>query len=247
MVSRGLERTAARAQDSPEVLLFEWDTQDVDEGWMVSYADMLSVILAMVVLLLGRMVMTTLPVADAELRTEIGTDVADEVAAEIAYTEVPPRRQDDPPDRSTENREAGLADLVEARFQGKIEAEPQEQGLLLKISDVVLFESAAARLQESAIPMLADLAATLKQLGETEVAVEGHTDSRAVLGGDFESNWDLAAARANAVTEFLLAQGYDPGRVHSVSYADTRPVSDNDSESGRAANRRVELRIHFLK
>ena len=64
-------------------------------------------------------------------------------------------------------------------------------------------------------------------------------------GAEFASNWDLAAARANAVTRFLLARGFDPSRVHSVSYADTRPVADNGTAAGRAANRRVELRIEF--
>jgi chemotaxis protein MotB len=65
-------------------------------------------------------------------------------------------------------------------------------------------------------------------------------------GGQFASNWDLASARANAVARYLLEQGFAPSRLQSVSYADTRPVASNDSEAGRAANRRVELQIGFI-
>jgi chemotaxis protein MotB len=87
---------------------------------------------------------------------------------------------------------------------------------------------------------------TLQEIGEADVAVEGHTDDRPILGGPFHSNWELAAARANAVTRYLLSQGFNPRRLRSVSYADTHPVADNATESGRAENRRVNLRVDFL-
>ncbi|HUO66073.1 MAG TPA: OmpA family protein, partial [Gammaproteobacteria bacterium] len=81
---------------------------------------------------------------------------------------------------------------------------------------------------------------------EARISVEGHTDNVPVQGGPFPSNWDLASARANAVARYLLEQGFEPSRLQSVSYADTRPVASNDTEEGRAANRRVELQIGFL-
>jgi chemotaxis protein MotB len=93
--------------------------------------------------------------------------------------------------------------------------------------------------------LLNELAATLREVGEAQISIEGHTDNRPVLGGEFRSNWDLASARANAVTEFLLAHDFAPQRLHSVSYADTWPVADNGTADGRAANRRVELAIEF--
>ena len=85
----------------------------------------------------------------------------------------------------------------------------------------------------------------MREAGDARISVEGHTDDVPVQGGVFDSNWDLAAARANAVTRYLLAQGFAPARLQSVSYADTRPVSDNATAEGRAANRRVELQIEF--
>ena len=79
------------------------------------------------------------------------------------------------------------------------------------------------------------------------MAVEGHTDDRPILGGRYHSNWELAAARANAVTRYLLSQGFAANRLRSVSYADTHPVSDNGTANGRAENRRVNLRVDFLR
>ena len=116
---------------------------------------------------------------------------------------------------------------------------------MLTIPEVALFDSARAALHSSALPLLNELAGTLREVGEAQISVEGHTDDRPVLGGEFRSNWSLAAARANAVTEFFLANGFAPQRLHSVSYADTRPVADNGNANGRATNRRVELAIEF--
>jgi chemotaxis protein MotB len=142
-------------------------------------------------------------------------------------------------------REDRLAALVDQRFDGRIGTHRRERGIALAIPAVALFTSARADIEPAAIPLLTELAATLREVGDARIAVEGHTDDQPVLGGTFDSNWDLAAARANAVTRFLLEQGFAPDRLHSVSFADTRPVADNETTDGRAANRRVELQIEL--
>lgn len=217
----------------------EWRVDEREDNWLISYADLLSLVFAMVVLLFGRMTMVdaTAPSARSSSTTESEPPAqvqppASESAAPISATTAP----------SAEDR---VADLIERRFRGQIATERREHGLQVTIPEVALFDSARAELQESARPVLAELAATLREGGETRISVEGHTDDVPLLGGPFASNWDLASARANAVTRYLLEQGFDPARLQSVSYADTRPVARNDSEEGRAANRRVELQIGF--
>jgi chemotaxis protein MotB len=210
-----------------------------DENWMVSYADLISTLLAMVVLLFGRVALSTTPPAS-------GLEPIAVVAAarpDPALKPLPAMPEAAPADGLTP--EARLATLVAARFGDRIQAELRSEGLVLTIPEVALFESARAELQASALPLLNELAVTLREAGEAQISVEGHTDDRPVLGGEFRSNWDLAAARANAVTRYLLEQGFEPRRLHSVSYADTRPVSANDTAEGRAANRRVELAVEF--
>ena len=220
--------------------VLEWQVDEREDNWLISYADLLSVIFAMVVLLFGKMTIVSAPTSSA--------------LAPPAATE--PERRPEPPSGardvaralrpSASSREDRVADLIQARFHGQIPTERRKNGLQVTIPEVALFDSGRAQLQESAQPLLAQLAATLREGGETQISVEGHTDNVPIRGGAFASNWDLASARANAVTRYLLEQGFEPSRLQSVSYADTRPVARNDGEAGRAANRRVELEIRFV-
>lgn len=237
MLYRSPASSTNDADFAPAALLgLEWDAEDRHETWLISYADIMSMVLAMVVLLFGRMAMMGAPPAEAaaELPAEVTAPVV-ELPAEVAAATA----------TAAPTQEDRLASLVEERFNGRIKAEPLIEGMRLTIPDVALFDSARAELQESASPLLTDLAATLREVGEARISVEGHTDSNPVQGGEFASNWELAAARANAVARYLLDRGFDPWRLHSVSYADTRPISDNGTAEGRAANRRVELQIEF--
>lgn len=232
-------RNVATAADdsSAATALLElcWSAEDGDDNWLISYADLLSVIFAMVVLLFGRM----LAVAAT------GPDVAETLRVTPMVAAAPASFVEAPPVTPAMQREDELAALVEAQFRGRIETRRRDRGIALAIPAVALFASARADLEPAAIPLLTELTATLRQVGEAQIAVEGHTDDFAIQGGTFDSNWSLAAARANAVTLFLLEQGFAPDRLQSVSYADTRPVADNSTPDGRAANRRVELQIEL--
>jgi chemotaxis protein MotB len=76
------------------------------------------------------------------------------------------------------------------------------------------------------------------------VVVAGHSDNVPIgpsLRARFSSNWELAAARAAEVTEFLQSQGVPPTRLIAVSFGEYRPIASNDTTEGRAENRRIEL------
>ena len=225
------------AEFMPALLDLQWEAEDRDDTWLISFADLISTTLAMVVLLFGRAALTT-PADAAALAPPPQIAAPAPVVAPAPIAEAPVADSEPSP-------ESRLASLVTARFAGRISAEQRKEGVVLTIPEVALFDSARAELHSSALPLLNELAATLREVGEAQISVEGHTDDRPVLGGEFRSNWALAGARANAVTEFFLANGFAPQRLHSVSYADTRPVADNGNAQGRAANRRVELAIEF--
>jgi chemotaxis protein MotB len=244
---------------TPTLLDLGWESEDRDDTWLVSFADIISTTLAMVVLLFGRATLAP-PEATAPLEPPAAIAAAPEptpapavrepIVNRLALEEPPSvlasaAAVPTPPVTDEPTPEHRLASLVTARFAGRITAEQRQQGVVLTIPEVALFDSARAALHSSAMPLLMELAATLREVGEAQISVEGHTDDRPVLGGEFRSNWDLASARANAVTQFLLGQGFAPQRLHSVSYADTHPVADNGSAQGRAANRRVELAVEF--
>jgi chemotaxis protein MotB len=231
------------AEFMPALLDLGWDAEDRDDTWLVSFADLISTTLAMVVLLFGRSALTT-PAPDATALVPAHIAAPAPFAAPASVVAAAPAAEA-PVVETEPSPESRLASLVTARFAGRISAEQRKEGVVLTIPEVALFDSARAELHSSALPLLNELAATLREVGEAQISVEGHTDDRPVLGGEFHSNWDLASARANAVTAFFLAHDFAPQRLHSVSYADTRPVADNDNAQGRAANRRVELAIEF--
>jgi len=88
-------------------------------------------------------------------------------------------------------------------------------------------------------PVLDEAAEVLRDNPRVRIAVEGHTDA---LGADLY-NEKLSVRRAEAVFRYLVNHGVTPERMEVVGYGKTRPVADNESESGRAQNRRVELHV----
>ena len=75
------------------------------------------------------------------------------------------------------------------------------------------------------------------------IRVEGFTDNRAINTPRFPSNWELSTARASSVVQLFIEEGVDPSRLAAIGYGEFQPVSDNDTEQGRAENRRVVLMI----
>ncbi len=112
-------------------------------------------------------------------------------------------------------------------------------------SDVV-YESGSARLNERGFAALASISEQLLNFPGRIVSVEGHTDSKQIsarLAQFYPTNWELSAARAATAANYLIEQGVPEGSVRVVGYGPLRPIASNDSDEGRAANRRIEIRL----
>ena len=106
----------------------------------------------------------------------------------------------------------------------------------------ILYASASAELSPSANDELGKLGQLL--LGyENNISVEGFTDNVPILSPIFPSNWELSSARAAAVVRLFEDYGVNSRRLISVGFGENRPISDNQTEEGRAANRRVIIVI----
>lgn len=128
---------------------------------------------------------------------------------------------------------AGLADKVEARITAR--------GLVLYVTDAVLFRTAEADVTPQGTALLDALAPALKSVGN-DLVVEGHTDKRPIHSARFASNWELSALRATNVARRLVeTDGVAAGRVSIAGYGSTRPRLDAATEQAYAANRRVEI------
>ena len=113
------------------------------------------------------------------------------------------------------------------------------EGIKITFASGILFASSSSGLTPAASGNIDELAATLKKYADTNVVVEGHTDSS---GGD-KINQPLSQRRAQAVANEIEAQGVDATRVTATGYGSTQPVGDNSTVAGKAANRRVEVAI----
>ncbi|SHF80359.1 chemotaxis protein MotB [Modicisalibacter ilicicola DSM 19980] len=124
-----------------------------------------------------------------------------------------------------------------------VEVSRVKGGINLRIQDHLLFDSGDATLTDAGETVTQELVATLERYQGT-ISVEGHTDSVPIRTERFPSNWELSSGRATAILRYLNRAGIDASRLRAVGYADTKPLQDNDTEKGRAANRRVEVIIH---
>lgn len=124
-----------------------------------------------------------------------------------------------------------------------VEVSRVAEGISLRVQDQLLFPSAAAGLTDGGSSLVGSLLETIQRY-DGEVWVEGHSDSQTISTDEFSSNWALSSARAIAIVEALETAGVDAERLRAVGLAATRPLESNDSEEGRARNRRVEVVIH---
>ncbi|MEO8602306.1 MAG: OmpA family protein [bacterium] len=103
----------------------------------------------------------------------------------------------------------------------------------------VNFDFNSAALRADSLPVLDQGAALLEENRGVDVVVEGYTDG---VGSD-AYNQALSVKRAEAVYRYLVNQGVDPERLHVEGFGKTHPIASNDTEVGRAQNRRVELKV----
>ncbi len=113
------------------------------------------------------------------------------------------------------------------------------EGIKITFDSGLLFAVDKSDLQPEAKQNLANLAVILQKYPDTDILIEGHTDST----GSEEHNMTLSQNRANSVANELEALGVAPTRFTIRAYGETQPVADNSTAEGRRLNRRVELAI----
>ena len=134
-----------------------------------------------------------------------------------------------------------ISDLEDEVASGQIHIERLRSGLKLNLSEEILFPSGSATLNTSGTAVLRKVSRRLVELPHT-IAVEGHTDNVPVARR-YASNWELAAARASSVVRLMIELGVEPSRLKAVSRAEFAPVASNDTDEGRAKNRRIEIQL----
>ncbi|WP_022687408.1 OmpA family protein [Sphingomonas phyllosphaerae] len=120
-----------------------------------------------------------------------------------------------------------------------VEVTRQGDDLLLNIPSGINFAYNSANVQPQFRATLDKVASVLADYNQTYVDVYGHTDS----SGSDAYNQDLSERRATSVADYLSSHGVQPARIATRGFGETQPIESNETESGRAANRRVEIKI----
>jgi outer membrane protein OmpA-like peptidoglycan-associated protein len=113
------------------------------------------------------------------------------------------------------------------------------EGIIIKFDSGILFDAGKADIKPDAETNLKNLAISLQKNTETNILVIGHTDNT----GTQENNIDLSVHRAASVKDYLVNAGIEGSRMRIDGKAGTEPLADNNTEEGRAQNRRVEIVI----
>ncbi len=129
--------------------------------------------------------------------------------------------------------------------KGEIEVTQLRDKLTLQLVEKILFESGSAEIKGSGKLVIDRVAEILKKVKGKHIRIEGHTDNKPIgpkISKKFATNWELSSARATTVVRYLIEKGgIDAKYLSAVGYAEFRPVASNDTEEGRAKNRRSEI------
>ncbi len=126
-------------------------------------------------------------------------------------------------------------------LKGSVEVESNEKQVTIRMMGEATFDTGKADLRSNFAPLLLKIG---EILGKTrgEIIIAGHTDNVPLTGGLFGSNLGLSMARAGSVAEFLLHAGtIDPKKLSTMGFGEYRPLTSNDTAAGRQKNRRVEI------
>lgn len=204
------------------------------ESWLITYLDVITLMLTLFVVLLAFSDFTT-------------SEVEEHPTVDDATVEIDPVPAPEPPPHDLPG-ESLLPDDISGLLRQEqvpgISVRIEGDTLTIDIGDHLLFSSGETYLTGEGQDVLVQIAKALQE-NDYPVSIEGHTDNVPIATLQFPSNWELAAARATSVLRHLKDHDVDRSRLRAVGYADTRPVVSNETAEGRARNRRVELVIEL--
>jgi chemotaxis protein MotB len=124
---------------------------------------------------------------------------------------------------------------------GQLHVRVVRNRMVVELPANVLFDAGDDQLKPEGQTIIQNIGAILQSIEGRQFQIAGHTDSTPIHSRRWASNWELSTARAVSVARFLIDNGMPPDRISAAGYADTQPVDTNDTDDGRANNRRIEI------
>ncbi|TDO96805.1 OmpA/MotB family protein [Marinomonas balearica] len=233
-------------------------------AWIVTYADLMSLLLVFFILLysLSKLTEDTLVSAlssiqialnsngaltrlDPNLYSGGGTETIKPVDPQLA-TEADLTYSKEPIDEVEREHVNEIANDAANKFAGQnLESQVAvfEDGerITIRVDGASLFESGEADILWSGEPIFETLLQIFIRYPEYNISIKGHTDNIPINTARFPSNWELSAIRATTTLRYFLSEGIPPERMTATGYADVIPLVPNDTPEHRALNRRAEF------
>ena len=206
------------------------------ERWLVSYADFVTLLFALFVVLFAA------SNADKEKVHKFAQAVEKAIDNSGVGRIGGLTPQPIPKDAELNNTYGALAGSLQPEIKNnQVRLGLDPRGLVITLNQTAFFRSGSAEFDSAMYPTLGKIADAIARV-DNPIRLEGHTDSIPIHNERFHSNWELSSARSIVVLELLATRfAISPGRMAVAGYADTEPVSSNDTEEGRARNRRVDI------
>jgi chemotaxis protein MotB len=239
----------------------------LDESWLIPYADLLTLLLALFIILFASSEM------DSKKYDSIMRSLNSAFTGGSSFFEqpevvpVPGEPATKKKDADTTSEQADLkgaqqqqiqketAELQELKqkldqyiqdnkLSAQLETKLTNDMLMITIRDNALFASGSATVKPDAQKLAVTISDMLTQYQQYQIEVAGHTDNVPIRNAEFETNWDLSAKRALNFMKILLQNDkITADRFRAIGYGEYRPIDSNDSADGRSKNRRVEVSI----
>ena len=207
------------------------NAQSARDRWMVSYTDVMTILLILFVALAAKAVQQP-PASGAAL-----------TRSEAALASLSPDKATDGASPVVQPAAVSQTALKSALDSRGIRATIEPRGLVISLPQAILYPSGEDRISPGALPLIAGIADVLRRV-PNKVTLVGHADPVPIHNGRFGNNWELSAARSLRLLELLTSRyGIPESRLAVSSYGSYSPRTSNDTPEGRAENRRVEIVI----
>jgi chemotaxis protein MotB len=229
--------------------------EHIDESWLIPYADILTLLLALFIVLF----------ASSEIDKQKFQSIMDSFKSEFTGTKIEStnaglsvslkgeekkNNAEEPAPSTNEIDDAELDNLkaqlekyvVENNLQAVVTLQDTRRGVEIALKDVLLFDSGKAILKESSFKTL-DAFVNLINTLPNSISIEGHTDNVPIGNAAYSSNWELSSARAVSVLHYFASKSIAENRMQFTGHGEFEPLFPNDTAENRQANRRVNIVI----
>ncbi len=239
-----------------KMALDEMDNEEGGKAWVVTFADMMTLILVFFVLLYTiseleqeayKAKIATINIIDGEgnqvsvidYATRKGRNPLPVKLVEDLIGMNPSRKVITPPKPAVVDELEGM--IENAELSDSVDMAIEGDVILISIDGRFVFSSGKATLTKEAFIIFSQLTRFFNEHEDYTIAIRGHTDDQDIETVAFPSNWELSAIRATSVLRYFIRQGIDPERMTATGYADFIPIVPNNTAENRAKNRRVEF------